>query len=694
MLNTSVHLLKVPFSIDGLHQPFGFGKTAREQASYFRNNYHQSTVSSRVLLDPNDGYFLAHTTYQNAARSNYIMFVNPSYGNKYFYAYITDIKPRSGNEQVEIHYVMDSVQSYMFEWLGNVKEGQVYREHIGKDYKKWVDNTLSEDVPTGKLEAVKVYKDIESDSSLYSEDKLKPLIRWAVFVSSAKPADLDIIDAITTSSGEKPVYGTHYCDFGYKAKSNKIAQTLNYYVVPIRTDMRNNGGDIFINDTRAATVEEISEFFAEDILAVNSLIRVIVKNDIPIDGVKISRTTSGRIDIKVPGITGANLVNIGGREFIEDQDTETWTDKFSKAGKTFFGKIFGSKHPVAEGVVQGGIISYLLPFYPWYRFGKWMDKGEDEKPVVTAGDVLILDDSLELDTDGTVMVQVDNIFKDLHPDEPRLRFPPFTRYYIETENGSEKEFDVTKLDDGEAVLKYRTNLGPIDSSILSLHNYNNRNNTKGSFTDNLQYESFLQYSSDMSIPIETNQTAALLQGKQNQMAASLNASLLDSVTGTMSGATGMVLGASLGPKGYGMAAEGASEIANSITGLYKANAAHEARMNDIKNKPNSVGQIGMDISYNLLNKRANNLIKVKTVSGPYRELALDYIKRNGQQVMRLKKPNLTSRKNWNYVQCELNISGAGIPQKHIDNIRSIFLNGVTLWHTSDIYNYSRSNSMR
>ena len=246
MLNTRVDFLKVPVTIDGEHQIFAFDKNPNSQANHFISNYRQTSITERVLLEPNDGQFKAKLTYNMASKCNYIMFKNPSYGNKYFYAYITDIIPQSGNEIVEIFYKMDSVQSYLFEWYNNVRDSNVVREHIGKDYSKWVDNTLSEDVPTGKLEVVRVIDSIE-DKGYYDKDLNKSLIRWAVFIGSKTPAELDLIEDVSDEGG-------FYNGIGYKAKSNKIMQTLQYYVIPIRTDMSNNGGDIFINN------KEFSDF--------------------------------------------------------------------------------------------------------------------------------------------------------------------------------------------------------------------------------------------------------------------------------------------------------------------------------------------------------------------------------------------------------------------------------------------------
>lgn len=65
----------------------------------------------------------------------------------------------------------------------------------------------------------------------------------------------------------------------------------------------------------------------------------------------------------------------------------------------------------------------------------------------------------------------------------------------------------------------------------------------------------------------------------------------------------------------------------------------------------------------------------------------------GYKVNEIKVPNLHTRPNWNYLQTiNCNIVG-NIPFNHISKIKSIFNNGVTLWHTTDVGNYSLDNTI-
>ena len=66
----------------------------------------------------------------------------------------------------------------------------------------------------------------------------------------------------------------------------------------------------------------------------------------------------------------------------------------------------------------------------------------------------------------------------------------------------------------------------------------------------------------------------------------------------------------------------------------------------------------------------------------------------GYKINKVKTPNITGRQNWNYVKT-INCNFEGdIPQTDLRIIKTMFDNGVTLWHNpATIYNYSASNNI-
>lgn len=77
-------------------------------------------------------------------RANYIMYQNTNYNNKWFYAFITDIKWLSVNS-CEVYYELDVIQTWLFDF--NWRECFVVREHSSTDIPG--DNLVEENLELG-----------------------------------------------------------------------------------------------------------------------------------------------------------------------------------------------------------------------------------------------------------------------------------------------------------------------------------------------------------------------------------------------------------------------------------------------------------------------------------------------------------------------------------------------------------------
>lgn len=83
-----------------------------------------------------------------------------------------------------------------------------------------------------------------------------------------------------------------------------------------------------------------------------------------------------------------------------------------------------------------------------------------------------------------------------------------------------------------------------------------------------------------------------------------------------------------------------------------------------------------------------------TIKNTQAKIIDDYFSMYGYKVNSVKVPNITGRNNWNYVKTiNCNFDG-NIPQTDLNIIKTMFNNGVTLWHNpSTIYNYSSNNDI-
>ena len=76
----------------------------------------------------------------------------------------------------------------------------------------------------------------------------------------------------------------------------------------------------------------------------------------------------------------------------------------------------------------------------------------------------------------------------------------------------------------------------------------------------------------------------------------------------------------------------------------------------------------------------------------FAEMADSFFEQFGYPINKITTPNLRSRSRWNYVKTSHCGFTGNIDLDQLKKLRNIFNNGVTLWHTDDIGNYSLSNN--
>lgn len=76
----------------------------------------------------------------------------------------------------------------------------------------------------------------------------------------------------------------------------------------------------------------------------------------------------------------------------------------------------------------------------------------------------------------------------------------------------------------------------------------------------------------------------------------------------------------------------------------------------------------------------------------FAEMADSFFEQFGYPINKITMPNLRSRSRWNYVKTSHCGFTGNIDLNQLKKLRDIFDNGVTLWHTDDIGNYSLPNN--
>ena len=171
----------------------------------------------------------------------------------------------------------------------------------------------------------------------------------------------------------------------------------------------------------------------------------------------------------------------------------------------------------------------------------------------------------------------------------------------------------------------------------------------------------------------TDSYAIWLAQNQLNMRVSLTRNTLKTAAGVVT-KNPELIGSGIG--GYG------GDLLNSLSEKYLA----EHMPDDVHGDVN-----GSDYNFS-----AGNYIDVRpmSVKAEYARIIDDYFSVTGYATNRVKIPNITGRRNWNYVKTIGCYIEGDIPQGDLNEIKSMFDKGITLWHNPATFaDYSQNNDI-
>ena len=129
---TVVRLLAVPLEND--YKNTMFFENVTDQTNYFNTKVKFGTVD--FAYQRKDGYIRYPKCFDDLTGVNYVMYQNAAHGNKWFYAFITNMEYLN-DETTKIYIETDVMQTYMFTEYGaegyKVLPSFVEREHVDDD---------------------------------------------------------------------------------------------------------------------------------------------------------------------------------------------------------------------------------------------------------------------------------------------------------------------------------------------------------------------------------------------------------------------------------------------------------------------------------------------------------------------------------------------------------------------------------
>ena len=136
-----------------------------------------------------------------------------------------------------------------------------------------------------------------------------------------------------------------------------------------------------------------------------------------------------------------------------------------------------------------------------------------------------------------------------------------------------------------------------------------------------------------------------------------------------------------------------TELQGNVTNENAINSAL-AKKQDIKNVADNVALQGGDVYFTYQNQYSGYCLVYKQISDEYIDILENYFKKYGYKYNKIEVPVLRTRNSWDYIRCiDTNLVG-NINEDSLLKLKEIFNNGVTVWHTTDVGNYSLNNDER
>lgn len=204
------------------------------------------------------------------------------------------------------------------------------------------------------------------------------------------------------------------------------------------------------------------------------------------------------------------------------------------------------------------------------------------------------------------------------------------------------------------------------------------------------------------ITIKNEHLASFIQGNRNQLQHQQSQALISGVFSTANAGIGVSGALEESGRAYGMKGgrglPGAlSAVSGGAQGLAQSAmviAEQQAKKSDLANIPPSIDKMGGNTEFDIGYGLTGVFVVFKGPRPEYVRTINDYFHAFGYKTMRLKVPNRTTRKRFNYVHTnEANIVG-NINNTYIQQLKDIFNSGITLWHVNNVADYSGDNGSR
>lgn len=270
------------------------------------------------------------------------------------------------------------------------------------------------------------------------------------------------------------------------------------------------------------------------------------------------------------------------------------------------------------------------------------------------------------------------------PVNKKLLSYPFSYFYLSNNNGEDiiyhyEDFPIENVSGNTArTMTYKKAIVPSTSLSAKLYFTKYKSYTEQAGYGTKMYQYGITYA---KVPV-CAWTTDYYTNWLTQNGINVGASTIGGVAGGLLGVAGGIAFANpIAMVSGGLSI--ASTIANTIGETHKAEAIPPQANGDINTG---------DFNFNFL----RNSISIYEMSiRPEMAKIIDaYFSAYGYKVNEVKVPNITGRRNWNYVKTIGCYIEADIPQEDLQQIKDLFNKGITFWHNPATFaDYSQNNDI-
>jgi hypothetical protein len=269
-------------------------------------------------------------------------------------------------------------------------------------------------------------------------------------------------------------------------------------------------------------------------------------------------------------------------------------------------------------------------------------------------------------------------------EESKLLMHPYTVLELVDMRGNKATYKNEYIMGDTLQIIIHSSLGVQNKVVYNIKDYLTGSLSDDPLKEKITLETGLVNNEPNDMPILTDLLSAYLQGNRNSLINQKNQINFNGYMGVAQTALGAQ---QRGMMSGTMAAEGVQTAGNSIFELQ----AITAKIKDIDNVPPQLSKMGSNTYFDYGNGLTGVWIIKKEITDEYRKKLSDFFKMYGYKVNELKVPNLHTRQHFNFVQTAgANLTG-NIPNQDMDRLKSIFDNGITLWHGDWVLDYSKAN---